>query len=47
LVSTSGSQAVTGAPIVVREGLQGGTRISPLLSVYLHKNISIAMFCAY
>jgi len=31
-------------PMVVREGLQGGTRIGLPLSVYLHKNMFIAMF---
>jgi len=29
---------------VVREGLQGGARMGLPLSVYLHKNIFIAVF---
>ena len=41
---SSGSQTVVRAPLVVREGLQGGTQIGLLLSVHLHKNIFIAMF---
>ena len=36
LLYSSGSQTVVRVPLVVREGLQGGTRID-LLSVFLHK----------
>jgi len=43
-VATLENIVVVHVPPVVREGLQGGTRIGLLLSVYLHKNIFIAMF---